>query len=211
MAAQVFPLLELQIRHPAVRDQLEHPGDLLLLQRREELLGLIHVDGARLVCAGARGVHPGQLLHRRRTVGQVTALDLRAHPFERLGDRDDVAPRGMQRRGVDGLALAKEQQHALVRQVRGEIAVDAAVAVAFRVRHQVFEMNECEAGAMNKPVHLRKLEIREANRRIRQESGARAHRPPKRKLREMLLDLLLERRRRIRSHERVHVTALFEE
>src|SRR5437899_5196402 len=32
----------------------------------------------------------------------------------------------------------------------------------------IVEMDEGEAGAMNKPVHLRELKIREANRRIRQ-------------------------------------------
>src|SRR2546430_9454538 len=42
----------------------------------------------------------------------------------------------------------------------------------------------------------------EANRRIRQASGARAHRPPRRKLREVLLNPLLERRLRIEDSTR---------
>src|SRR5437899_11112237 len=75
----------------------------------------------------------------------------------------------------------------------------------------IVEMDEGEAGAMNKPVHLRELKIREANRRIRQASGARAHRPPARKLREVLVDLLLERLRRISPDQRIDMPAVLEE
>ena len=56
----------------------------------------------------------------------------------------------------------------------------------------------------------RKLEIREANRRIRQASRARAHRPPGR-LAQVLLDLLLECQLRVGSHEGVHVVPILEE
>ena len=95
--------------------------------------------------------------------------------------------------------------------MRREVAVDAAIAVALGVGEQVVEMNEGEPRAMNKPVHLRKLEIREANRRIRQASGARAHRPPVRKLQKMLVDLLLERLRRIGPDKRIDMPAVLEE
>src|SRR5439155_4787471 len=96
------------------------------------------------------------------------ALNLRAHALQRFGDRDDLSPGGVQRGGVDGLAVPEEDQEAFVGQVGGEIPVDAAVAVALGVRQQIVEMNEGEAGAMNNPAYLRKLEIREANQRIRQ-------------------------------------------
>jgi len=55
----------------------------------------------------------------------------------------------VQRRGVDGLALPEEDQEAFVWQMRGQVPVDAAVAVALGVRQQIVEMNEGEAGAMN--------------------------------------------------------------
>ena len=211
MAAQVLALFELEVGHAAVGDQLEHAGDFFLLERREEFLRLIDVDRARVVLAGAGGVHPCELLHGRGAILQIAPLDLGPHALQRFRDGDDLATGRVERRGVHRFALPEEQQHALVGQVRREIAIDAPVAVPFGVRQQVFEMNEREAGAMNKPVHLRELDVREANRRIRQASGARAHRPPRRKLPKVLLDLLLERGRGIRAHERVDLAAILEE
>src|ERR1051326_2373773 len=51
----------------------------------------------------------------------------------------------------------------------------------------------------------------EASRRIRQGSRARAHRPPGRKLRQVLGDLLLERLRRVGTDQGVDVPAVLEE
>jgi len=90
-------------------------------------------------------------------------------------------------------------------------AVDAAVPVAFAEGEEVVEVDEGEAGAMNQPVHLRERQVREANRRIHQASGARAHGPPRRMLRQMLLDLLHEDRLRVRAHQRIHVPPVLEE
>src|SRR3989454_9147466 len=98
----------------------------------------------------------------------------------------------MQRRRVDGLALPEEQQHAFVGQVRREVAVDAAIAVALGVGEQVVEMNEGEAGGMNKAAHPREMENPEAKRGNRPASPARARRPPPGELQKQLVDLLVE-------------------
>src|SRR3989442_11979949 len=50
----------------------------------------LHGDGARLI-------HPRELLHRRRAVGELPALDLGAHPLQRLGDGDDLTAGGVER------------------------------------------------------------------------------------------------------------------
>jgi hypothetical protein len=117
----------------------------------------------------------------------------------------------VQRGGIDRFALAEEQQQALVGEIRGDVAVHAAVAVAFGEREEIVEVNEGQAGPMNQPIHLRKRQLRKANRRIHQASGARAHGPPGRMLRQVLLDLLLERRLRARAHDRIDMPAVFEE
>src|SRR5882672_11464068 len=83
------------------------------------------------------------------------ALDFGAHPLERLRDGDDLAPGGVQRRGVHGLALAEEQQQAFLRQVGRDVAVDATVPVTLAEGEEVVDVDEREPGAMNQPVHLR--------------------------------------------------------
>src|SRR5256885_2070666 len=134
-----------------------------------------------------------------------------AHPLGRLRDRHALPPRRVQRGGVDRLTLAEKDEQAFVREVGREVAVHAAVAVALAERQQIVEVDESEAGAMNQPVHLRERQVREANRRVHQASGARAHGPPGRMLRQMLLDLLDEHGLGIRPHQRVHVAAVLEE
>ena len=139
------------------------------------------------------------------------ALHFGAHPLQRLRDRDDLSPRGVQGRGVHGLAFAEEQQQALLRQVGRDVAIDATVTVALAEGEEVVEVNEREPGAMNQPAHLRERQLREAHRRIHQASGARAHGPPGRMLRQMLLNLLLQDRLRVRAHQRIHVSPVLEE
>src|SRR5437879_1263171 len=94
---------------------------------------------------------------------------------------------------------------------RPVVSRDATVTVALAEGEEVVEVNEREPGAMNQPVHLRERQVREANRRIHQASGARAHGPPGRMLRQMLLNLLLEDRLRVRAHQRIHVSPVLEE
>src|SRR2546426_10226791 len=53
------------------------------------------------------------------------------------------------------------------------------ISVALGKRQQVVEMDEGQAGTMNQPVPLRERQVRDANRRIHQASGARAHGPPR--------------------------------
>src|SRR4029077_6392932 len=87
------------------------------------------------------------------------------------------APR-VQRGGIDRFALPEEQQQTAVRDVSAQEAVDATFPVALGEGQQVVEVNEREAGAMNQLVHLRKAEVREAHRRIRQSGGAGSPGPP---------------------------------
>src|SRR5439155_11441126 len=84
-------------------------------------------------------------------------------------NRDDPSPRGVQGRGVHGLAFAEEQQQALLRQVGRDVAIDATVTVALAEGEEVVEVNEREPGAMNQPAHLRERQLREAHRRIHQD------------------------------------------
>src|SRR4029077_15535135 len=99
MAAEILALIELEVGDPAIRNQLQHPGHLFLLQRRKEFFRPSDVDDAWLIRAAPGGVHPRELLHRGGAVGEIAALYFSAHALQRFGDRDDLAPDGVQRGG----------------------------------------------------------------------------------------------------------------
>ena len=178
VAALVLAPVETQVGDAAVGDQLEDTGELLLVEHGEQRPGLVRVHEAWLGGSGARLVHPGELLHRRDAIIQLATLDFGVHASQRFGDGDDLPSGRVQRGGADRLAFAEEQQQTLVGEVGGDEPVDAPVPIALGEGEEVVEVDEREPGAVNQLARLRKLQIREAHRGVREASRARAHRPP---------------------------------
>ena len=181
------------------------------MEHGEQRAGLVRVHEARLGGSGAALIHPGELLHRCDAIAQLAALDFGVHAPQRLGDGDDLASRGVERGRVDGLTLAEEQQQAFVGKIGADEAVHPAVAVALGEGEEVVEVDESEPGAMNQLARLRELQIREANRGVREASRARAHRPPGGLRRQEHHDLLVERGLGVGADEGIHVGAVLEE
>jgi len=94
----------------------------------------------------------------------ATKSEPAATALQRLADRNHLAARHVHRGRVDGLPFSEEQQQAFVRQMRADVAVDATVAIALGKAQDIVEVDEREPSAVHQPVHLRELQVREANR-----------------------------------------------
>ena len=85
-------VLEAEIAHAPVGNQLQHAAEQLVLQRGEDGAGGFRVHELGLERAGAAVVHPGQLLHGRVAESQLAALDL-LEDLVRDGDLSETARR----------------------------------------------------------------------------------------------------------------------
>ena len=171
-------VLEAEIAHAPVGDQLQHAAEQLVLQRGEDGAGGFRVHELGLERAGAAVVHPGQLLHGRVAESQLAALDLLAHVTQHGVDGNDGAAGLGERGGGDDLAALEEQQRDFVRQVGRHVPVHPAVAVDLGEVQQVVEMNERQPRALDFGARAGKRQIGEPDLGFGESDGAGAHGPP---------------------------------
>ena len=181
----------MEATHPAAVTDATFPQEV------EQYKGLVVVDFWATWCGPCHRVAPimEQLANEHAGKVKVLKVDVDANPGTAM--RFNV-------RSIPSILFFKDGRHV-------DTIVGAYPKPAFDQKsQQVVEVDERQASTMYLPVHLREVEIREANRRIRQASCARAHRPPGR-LAQVLLDLLVECRLRIGAHDGVHMAPVLEE